>query len=76
MTEEPKLRKPLGVILLIVLMFAYALIVARLADPVLTLPILLQLPIWIALGIAWIFPMKPLVRWIETGRWSATKPAP
>jgi hypothetical protein len=29
---------------------------------------LLQLPVWLLLGIAWIFPMMPLVRWIETGR--------
>lgn len=68
-TEDPKLRKPLGVLLMIAIITAYVLIVAALADPVTRLPILVQLPIWIALGIAWIFPLKPLVRWIEVGRW-------
>ncbi|MEE4351156.1 MAG: DUF2842 domain-containing protein [Pacificimonas sp.] len=70
MTEEPKLRKPLGVILMIVIITAYALIVMALSDPISTLPVLVQLPIYIVLGIAWIFPLKPLVRWIEVGRWS------
>ncbi|MBZ6378753.1 hypothetical protein B5C34_11265 [Pacificimonas flava] len=67
---EPKLRKPLGVILMIALIALYVLIVTALSDPISTLPIMVQTPIWIALGIAWIFPLKPLVRWIEVGRWS------
>jgi O-antigen/teichoic acid export membrane protein len=46
----------------------YAVIVATIAAPILKLHALLQLPVWLLLGIAWIFPMMPLVRWIETGR--------
>lgn len=69
MTEEPQIRKPLGVLLVIVLLTVYVLVAARLADPILSLPVLAQVPLWIALGIIWIFPMKPLVRWIETGQW-------
>ncbi|MEM8826895.1 MAG: DUF2842 domain-containing protein [Pseudomonadota bacterium] len=68
---DPQLRKPLGVILMIALIFAYVFVVGALADPILTLPVLAQVPIWVLLGIAWIFPMKPLVRWIELGRWRA-----
>ncbi|MGB3723431.1 MAG: DUF2842 domain-containing protein [Pacificimonas sp.] len=71
MTEEPKLRKPLGVLLVIVLIAIYVLVAGALSDPILTLPVLAQVPIWIALGVVWIFPLKPLVRWIETGRWTA-----
>jgi hypothetical protein len=67
----PKLRKPLGILLMIVLIAIYALIVTALADPIAGLPILVQLPIWIFLGILWIFPAKPLIRWIETGQWKA-----
>ena len=67
--EEPKLRKPLGVLLIIAIITVYVLVVAALADPVTRLPVLVQTPIWIVLGIAWIFPLKPLVRWMEVGRW-------
>lgn len=69
MTEEPQIRKPLGVLLVILLLAIYVLVAARLADPILRLPVLAQVPLWIALGVVWIFPMKPLIRWIETGQW-------
>ncbi|MBB5279872.1 DUF2842 domain-containing protein [Pacificimonas flava] len=69
MDEQPKLRKPLGVLAMIAIITAYVVIVAGLADPVTRLPVLVQTPIWIVLGVAWIFPLKPLVRWIEIGRW-------
>ena len=65
---KPSLRKPFGVLLLIVLIAIYALVAVAVADPVTRLPVLVQLPIWIVLGIAWVFPARPLVRWIETGR--------
>lgn len=65
---KPSLRKPFGVLLLIVLIALYAVLAVAVAEPVTRLHVLLQLPIWIALGIAWVFPARPLVRWIETGR--------
>ncbi|MBV7256654.1 DUF2842 domain-containing protein [Pacificimonas sp. WHA3] len=69
MTDEtPKLRKPLGVLGIIAFIAIYSGIIMGLADPILTLPILLQLPIWIVLGILWVFPLKPVIVWIETGR--------
>ncbi len=67
-TDRPSLRKPFGILLLIVLLAVYALVVAALADPLLRLPALAQLPVWIILGIAWVLPARPLIRWIETGR--------
>ncbi|MES2137942.1 MAG: DUF2842 domain-containing protein, partial [Pseudomonadota bacterium] len=30
---------------------------------------LVQAPFYLVMGIAWILPLKPLVRWIETGSW-------
>jgi hypothetical protein len=56
------------VLLLIVLIAVYALVAVAVADSVSRLHVLVQLPIWIVLGIAWVFPARPLVRWIETGR--------
>lgn len=28
-----------------------------------------QLPYYLVVGIVWIFPLRPLLRWMETGRW-------
>ena len=69
----PTLRRPLGILMLIVGIFAYALIVVWLFEPLATLNPLLQAPIWLLLGIAWIFPVRPLMVWIETGRWRPGK---
>ncbi|MGB7404690.1 MAG: DUF2842 domain-containing protein [Pacificimonas sp.] len=71
MTDDPKLRKPLGVIAMILLIFAYVVLVIGLFPMIADLHVFVQTPIWIILGIAWIFPMKPLVRWIELGKWRA-----
>jgi len=33
------------------------------------LPALMQAPIYLIAGIVWILPLKPLLRWMELGRW-------
>lgn len=63
------LRRPLGILALLAGIFAYAIFVVWLFEPVATLHPLIQLPIWLVLGIAWVFPVKPLLVWIETGKW-------
>lgn len=63
------LRRPFGIIGLIILILAYALLAVWLFEPVARLHPLLQFPVWLILGIAWVVPAKPLVFWIETGRW-------
>lgn len=67
----PHIRRPLGILALIVALFAYALFAVWLFEPVSRLHPLLQLPIWAVLGVAWVFPLKPVIVWIETGRWRA-----
>ena len=42
-------------------------------EPVSRLPALVQLPLWLFLGFAWIFPARPLTVWIATGRWRTRK---
>jgi hypothetical protein len=66
---QPTLRKPVGVLALCVYLIAYVIGAAMLFTPVERLHVLLQLPIWLALGIAWVLPLKPLLRWMETGQW-------
>jgi hypothetical protein len=74
MDERPTLRAPLGILLLIALLFAYARLAVWLFEPASRLHPLLQLPVWLLLGIAWIFPARPLTVWIVTGRWRVRRP--
>lgn len=65
----PSWRKPFGIGLILVLILAWCVGVASLSVPLGRLPGLVQAPIYCVLGIAWIVPLKPLLRWMETGRW-------
>lgn len=66
--HNPKLRKPLGVIALLLLIAIYAVVAVTLASPLRHLHALAQLPVWIVLGVLWIPIAMPIVRWIETGK--------
>ena len=68
--NEPSWRKPagMGLILLLIAIWSVAVVMAVEA---------LGLPLWasglafVAGGLAWLwlFPMKRLLRWMETGKW-------
>jgi len=65
----PSWRKPFGMMLILLLIAVWAVLVASFATPIGRLPGLAQAPIYIVLGLVWIAPLKPLLRWMETGRW-------
>jgi hypothetical protein len=67
----PTLRKPFGVIAIIIGLIIYAVVVASAAPWISRLHALAQAPIYLVLGIIWILPLKPLLRWMETGKWKA-----
>lgn len=69
----PSLRRSFGILGLLVGIFVYALGVVWLVEPVVKLHPLVQAPIWLFLGIAWIWPVRPIMVWIETGRWGPSK---
>jgi len=64
---EPSPRKLIGIMAILLLIVLWAAFVASLAQVVGQWPILLQAPYYLVMGIVWIVPLKPLVRWIETG---------
>jgi len=64
---EPSPRKLVGIALILLLIVLWAAFVASLARIVGTWPILVQAPFYLVMGIIWIIPLKPLVRWIQTG---------
>ena len=49
----------------------WAAFVASLAHFVGQWPVLVQAPFYLIVGIAWIIPLKPLIRWIQTGSFRA-----
>jgi hypothetical protein len=68
---EPSPRKFVGTVLILLLIVLWATFVASLARIVGAWPILIQAPFYLVMGIIWIIPLKPLVRWIQTGSFRA-----
>ena len=64
---EPSPRKLVGITLILLLIGVWAAFVASMARIVGTWPMLLQASFYLVMGIVWVIPLKPLVRWIETG---------
>jgi predicted membrane channel-forming protein YqfA (hemolysin III family) len=64
---EPTSRTLTGVALILLLIAVWVAFVASLAQLVGRWPILVQAPFYLVMGIVWIIPLKPLVRWIQTG---------
>ena len=66
---EPSWRKPVGALAIIAGAFAWVILAVSFSRQIGALPVLIQAPIYLFLGIAWIFPVRPLLLWMETGRW-------
>jgi hypothetical protein len=67
----PSWRKPVGAFTIIGLIILWAALIGSLAHWVGDWPVLLQGVFYLLTGLIWIVPLKPLIRWIETGRWRA-----
>lgn len=66
---EPSWRKPVGALVIIATAFFWVVLITSFSEPIGALPVLAQLPIYVVAGIAWILPLRPLLQWMETGRW-------
>ncbi len=59
-------RKLIGTVLILVFVCVYALVAMALAQGRITdAPKLVQTVAYIALGLAWVLPLLPLIRWME-----------
>jgi hypothetical protein len=65
---EPSPRKLAGVAIILAIIVIWVTFVASMAPFVGKWPVLLQAPYYLFVGVAWAIPLKPLIRWIETGR--------
>jgi predicted membrane channel-forming protein YqfA (hemolysin III family) len=69
---SPSGRSAAGIALILLLIVLWAAFVATLAPFVGQWPVIVQGLFYLVMGIAWIIPFKPLVRWVQTGQF--TKP--
>ncbi|UNU42602.1 DUF2842 domain-containing protein [Sphingopyxis sp. YF1] len=69
MNPQPSWRKPAGIFLILMLIILWAAIIVSLSTWVGDWPVLLQAIFYLAAGIVWILPLKPLLRWMELGHW-------
>jgi predicted membrane channel-forming protein YqfA (hemolysin III family) len=66
---KPTWRKPAGIFLILLLIAGWAFVVVTVAELLPPLPRPVKALFFVAAGIAWILPLKPLLRWMELGRW-------
>ncbi|WP_184475314.1 DUF2842 domain-containing protein [Rhizorhapis suberifaciens] len=66
---NPSWRKPVGMFLILGIIAAWAFVIASMSHQIGRLPGLVQLIIYAVAGIVWILPLKPLLAWMETGKW-------
>ena len=64
---KPKWRNGAGMALILLLILTWSLVVVALSPWVSQLPFVLELLFYVAAGIGWIFPVRPLLTWMETG---------
>jgi Protein of unknown function (DUF2842) len=64
---EPSLRKLAGIALIGGIIVLWAAFVASLSPFVGKWPVLVQAPYYLVVGVAWVIPLKPLIRWAQTG---------
>jgi uncharacterized protein DUF2842 len=73
---QKRTRKFIGAVAMLAFVIIYALVAMTLAQarPTQEAPVLVQTLIYAVLGLAWILPLMPLIRWMEQGRlWGATR---
>lgn len=67
---EPSWRRLAGIGAILLVILVWAGFIATFAPLVGRWPVLLQALFYLVMGIGWIAPLKPLLRWSQTGQWS------
>ena len=65
--DQPSWRKPVGTLGILAYMTIWAVLVASLSTWVSAWPVLVQSIFYLIAGIVWIFPLRPILKWMETG---------
>ena len=67
--SQPTWRKPTGIFLILLLIAVWAALVATAAALLDGLPWPVHAVYYVIAGIVWILPLRPLLQWMETGKW-------
>ena len=65
----PSWRKPAGMLAILALIAVWSVVVGSLSGTASDWPWPVQLVFYLFTGMIWIAPLKPLLLWMETGRW-------
>ena len=65
---KPSSRKLAGIGAILALIALVAMLVLAVSGWVSRWPVVLQALFYLVIGVIWIAPLKPLLRWMETGR--------
>lgn len=70
MRTEPTWRIPFGVLALLASLLIYGLLIAVLVAPLMaSWPTLVQMLVYLVLGLVWLLPLRRFMIWMETGLW-------
>ena len=70
MRTEPTWRIPIGILGLLAVLTVYGLAIAFwLPRLIATWPTLVQVPLYLVLGVIWLLPLRNFLIWMETGKW-------
>lgn len=64
---KPKWRNGVGMLLILLLIAVWCVATVALAPFAARLGFLVELLFYVVAGIGWIFPVRPLLTWMETG---------
>lgn len=67
--DQPSWRKPAGILAILALIALWCVVVVSVSEVIAGWHWLAQFAFYLVTGIVWITPLKPLLRWMETGRW-------
>lgn len=68
-SQKPTWRKPIGILGMLVYIALWSILVASQWDLIGQAHVLAQALVYLILGVIWIAPLKPLLLWMETGKW-------
>ncbi len=66
---NPSGRNLAGIFLILLLIGAWSVAVVTVYDRIAGAAWPLQAMFFLVAGIAWVLPLKPLLRWMQVGRW-------